>query len=110
VEAPADDREARRLGLAAAEGPFFRPQPRPGCEVCAGAGYKGRLGIYELFVLDGEMADLIADGTPIHRIRDAAIESGMQTLLGNALEKARSGVTSLAEILRAVPYRILSGR
>jgi len=109
VEAAPDDREARRLGLAAAEGPFFRPQPKPGCEVCAGAGYKGRLGIYEMFVMDGELADLIADGTSIHRIRAAALEKGMQTLLGNALEKARAGVTSLEEILRTVPYRILSG-
>jgi len=33
----------------------------------------------------------------------------METLLGNALAKARSGVTSLAEILRTVPYRILAG-
>ncbi len=110
VEAPADDREARRLGLSPSDGPFFRPQPRPGCEVCAGAGYKGRLGIYELFVLDNEMADLIADGTPIHRIRDAALEKGMHSLFDNALDKARAGITSLAEILRAVPYRILSGR
>ncbi|MEA2602209.1 MAG: ral secretion pathway protein [Acidobacteriota bacterium] len=113
VEAPAEDREARRLGLSAAgiaDGPFFRPSPKPDCEICAGAGFKGRLGIYELFVMDGELADLIADGTPVHRIRVAALEKGMQTLLGNALEKARAGTTSLAEILRTVPYRILTGR
>lgn len=109
VEAPADDREAERLGLGAADGPFFRPTPKPDCEVCAGAGYKGRLGIYELFAMDGELADLIADGTPVHRIRAAALEKGMQTLLGNALDKARAGITSLEEILRTVPYRILSG-
>jgi general secretion pathway protein E len=110
VEAPPDEREARRLGLGAADGPFFKPQPRPDCEVCAGAGYKGRLGVYELFVLDEEMADLIADGAPVHRIRAAALDRGMETLRGNALDKARAGVTSLAEVLRTVPYRILSGR
>ncbi|MFY9822976.1 MAG: GspE/PulE family protein [Thermoanaerobaculia bacterium] len=110
VEAPPDDREARRLGLGAGDGPFFRPSPKAGCEVCAGAGYKGRLGIYELFVMDSELADLIADGTPVHRIRAAAREKGMQSLLDNALEKARAGTTSLEEILRTVPYRILMGR
>jgi len=109
VEAPPDEHEAKRLGLGAADGPFFRPTPKPDCEVCAGAGYKGRLGIYELFAMDGELADLIADGTPVHRIRAAALEKGMQTLLGNALDKARAGITSLEEILRTVPYRILSG-
>ncbi len=110
VEAPADDREARRLGLDPADGPFFRASPKPDCEICAGAGYKGRLGIYELFVMDGELADLIADGTPVHRLRAAAREKGMQSLLDNALEKARAGTTSLEEILRTVPYRILTGR
>ncbi|HEX4961866.1 MAG TPA: GspE/PulE family protein [Thermoanaerobaculia bacterium] len=110
VEAPPEDREARRRGLGAADGPFFKSQPKADCEICAGAGYKGRLGIYELFVMDGELADLIADGTPVHRIRTAALEKGMQTLLDNALEKARAGTTSLEEILRTVPYRILTGR
>jgi general secretion pathway protein E len=109
VEAPPEDREAQRLGLSAAEGPFFRASPRPDCEICAGAGFKGRLGIYELFVMDGELADLIADGTPVHRIRAAAREKGMHSLLDNALEKARAGATSLEEILRTVPYRILTG-
>jgi type II secretory ATPase GspE/PulE/Tfp pilus assembly ATPase PilB-like protein len=60
--------------------------------------------------MDGELADLIADGTPVHRLRAAAREKGMQTLLDNALEKARAGTTSLEEILRTVPYRILTGR
>jgi general secretion pathway protein E/type IV pilus assembly protein PilB len=109
VEAPPDERETRRLGLTSTDGPFFLPRPNPGCEICAGAGYKGRLGIYELFVLDGELSDLITDGTSVHRIRAVALEKGMQSLLGNALEKARAGVTSLEEILRTVPYRILSG-
>ena len=109
VEAPPEDREARRLGLWAGDGPFYRSSPKPGCEICAGVGYKGRLGIYELFVMDGELADLIADGTPVHRIRSAALEKGMQTLLDNALEKARAGITSLEEILRTVPYRMLVG-
>ena len=110
VEAPPEDREAERLGLTAAEGPFFRANPRPDCEICAGAGFKGRLGIYELFVMDHELADLIADGTPVHRIRAAAREKGMRSLLDNALDKARAGDTSLEEILRAVPYRILTGQ
>ena len=108
VESPPTERETRRLGLAAADGPFFRPEPKVDCEICAGAGYKGRVGLYELFVLDGPLADLIAEGAPIHRIRAAAIEKGMDTLPSNGLEKARAGITSLEEILRVVPYRILA--
>jgi type II secretory ATPase GspE/PulE/Tfp pilus assembly ATPase PilB-like protein len=108
VEAPPDEREIRRLGLAAGDGPFFRPEPKGDCEICAGAGYKGRVGLYELFVLDGDLADQITEGAPVHRIRAAAVEKGMQTLPANGLERARAGVTSLEEILRVVPYRILA--
>ena len=108
VEAPPDEREARRLGLGEGEGPFYKPAPSPDCEICNGFGYKGRQGIYELFVLDADLADLIADGAPLHRIRTAATERGMQTLLENALDKARAGITSLEEILRTVPYRMMN--
>ena len=110
VETPAEEREAARLRLGPGDGPFFRPQPRPDCVICGGAGYKGRIGVYELFVLDSELADLTADGAPVHRIRAAALEKGMETLLGDALAKARAGITSLEEILRTVPYKILEGR
>jgi general secretion pathway protein E len=107
VEAPPDERQARRLALSASDGPFFRPDPKPDCEVCGGIGYKGREGIYELFVLDHELADLIADGAPIHRVRAAAVAKGMLPLVDNALHKARAGLTSLEEVLRTVPYRML---
>jgi type II secretory ATPase GspE/PulE/Tfp pilus assembly ATPase PilB-like protein len=108
VEAEPGSREERRLGLT--EGPFFRARPNPGCPTCEGAGYKGRVGIYELFVLDPELADLVADRAPIHHVRSMATGKGMKTLLDDAVRKARAGVTSLDEILRTVPYRILAGR
>lgn len=109
VEAEPDSREARRLGLGAGEGPFFRARPNPDCPTCGGRGYKGRVGVYELFVLDPELADLVADRGPIHQIRSAAVGKGMKTLLDDALRKARAGVTTLEEILRTVPYRMLAG-
>jgi type II secretory ATPase GspE/PulE/Tfp pilus assembly ATPase PilB-like protein len=102
--APSED-EARRLGLAAGER-FFRSV---GCDACGGTGFRGRLGVYELFVPDGALTDLIAHGEPAHRLRAAAREQGMRTLLDDALDKARAGLVPLAEILRAVPYRILEG-
>ena len=102
LPAPAD---AARLRLPG-DAPFFRAE---GCEACQGRGYKGRVGVYELFVMDGELADLIADGAPVHRLRTAAVEKGMKTLLEDALDKARAGVTSIEEVLRSVPYRIIHG-
>jgi type II secretory ATPase GspE/PulE/Tfp pilus assembly ATPase PilB-like protein len=105
AEAPAEESEAERLGLAPG-GTWFRAR---GCDACAGTGYRGRIGCFELFRMDEEIADLITTGAPVHRVRQAAIQKGMPTLLGDALAKAEAGETSLAEILRAVPYRLLEG-
>jgi type II secretory ATPase GspE/PulE/Tfp pilus assembly ATPase PilB-like protein len=106
AEAAPDETEARRFRLPADDRRFFRPV---GCEACAGTGFRGRLGVYELFASDEELADLIAHGEPPSRLRHAARERGMRTLLDDALAKARAGLVPLAEILRAVPYRILEG-
>ncbi|HWN45461.1 MAG TPA: type II/IV secretion system protein [Thermoanaerobaculia bacterium] len=108
VEAEPGSREAQRLGLS--DGSFYRSQPAPDCPVCGGTGYKGRIGIYELFVLDSELADLVAEKAPVHQIRSAALDKGMKTLFDDAARKARLGLTSLDEILRTVPYRILEGK
>ena len=104
AEAAPDENEARRLSLDPGDRGFCRPV---GCEACAGTGFRGRLGIYELFVPDEELADQIAQGEPANRLRAAARERGMRTLLDDALAKARAGLVPLSEILRAVPYRIL---
>ncbi|HUP43659.1 MAG TPA: secretion system protein E, partial [Thermoanaerobaculia bacterium] len=87
--------------------PFSRGR---GCEACGGRGTKGRTGIYELFVLDSELADRVAENAPVHELRDEAVSKGMRTLLDDALEKARSGLIPLSEVLRAVPYRMLEDR
>jgi len=57
--------------------------------------------------MNEELADLVADGAPVHRLRAEARAQGMQTLLDDALDKARAGTTSLAELLRTLPYRLL---
>jgi type II secretory ATPase GspE/PulE/Tfp pilus assembly ATPase PilB-like protein len=106
AEAAPEGNETRRLGLNPGDRGFFRPV---GCEACAGTGFRGRLGIYELFVPDEDLADQIARGEPANRLRTAARDRGMRTLLDDALAKARAGLVPLAEILRAVPYRILEG-
>jgi type II secretory ATPase GspE/PulE/Tfp pilus assembly ATPase PilB-like protein len=105
-EAPPAPEEARRLGLPPDE-PFARGR---GCEACGGRGTKGRTGIYELFVLDSELADRVAENAPVHELRGRAVEKGMRTLLDDALEKARAGTIPLSEVLRAVPYRMLEDR
>jgi type II secretory ATPase GspE/PulE/Tfp pilus assembly ATPase PilB-like protein len=102
--APPDERERRLLFLGPGES-FFRA---PGCGECGGRGYKGRTGVYELFVPDQETADLITSGLPMHQLRQRAREAGMRTLVDDALDKARTGVTTLSEVLRAIPQRLIA--
>ena len=73
-----------------------------GCESCRYTGYKGRIGIFEVFVMNTEIADLILRRAPISEIRDAAIASGMTTLLRDGWRKVLAGITTPQEVLRVV--------
>lgn len=73
-----------------------------GCENCRYTGYKGRIGIFEVFVMNSEIADLILRRAPISEIRDAAIASGMTTLLKDGWRKVLAGITTPQEVLRVV--------
>jgi type IV pilus assembly protein PilB len=73
-----------------------------GCETCRYTGYKGRIGVFEVFVMNTEIADLILRRAPISEIRDAAIASGMTTLLRDGWRKVLAGITTPQEVLRVV--------
>ncbi len=70
-----------------------------GCEECSN-GYKGRVGIYEMLPMSESIANLIMEGGNSLQIAETAVNEGMVTLYRSGLEKARSGVTSLAEVNR----------
>jgi type IV pilus assembly protein PilB len=70
-----------------------------GCTECSN-GYKGRVGIYEMMPMSENIANLIMEGGNSLQIAQMAIKEGMMTLYRSGLEKARLGVTSLAEVNR----------
>lgn len=70
-----------------------------GCTECSN-GYKGRVGIYEMMPMSESIANLIMEGGNSLQIAQMAIQEGMMTLYRSGLEKARLGVTSLAEVNR----------
>lgn len=70
-----------------------------GCSECSN-GYKGRVGIYEMMPMSENIANLIMEGGNSLQIAQIAIQEGMMTLYRSGLEKARIGVTSLAEVNR----------
>jgi len=73
-----------------------------GCDICRYTGYKGRIGIFEVFVMNAEIADLVLRRAPISEIRDAAIASGMTTLLQDGWRKVLAGITTPQEVMRVV--------
>lgn len=76
---------------------FYEPV---GCKACMDIGYKGRLGIHEVLYVNDRMRELIARGTPDRELMQAAREDGMFCLFEDGLNKALSGITSIAEVLR----------
>ncbi len=73
-----------------------------GCVRCNNTGYKGRLGIYEIFLMSDEFRQLIGTNYKESELHLLARANGMKTLLEDGLEKVRRGLTSMDEILRVV--------
>ncbi len=71
-----------------------------GCSECNGTGYKGRVGIYEIFMLTEDIQDLIFNNAPANEIRDAARAGGMRNLRDDAMRKAASGTSTIEEVIR----------
>ena len=71
-----------------------------GCEQCNNSGYKGRIGVYEVFQLDAELKRMIHQGATEPEILHAARLTGMTTLLEDAVAKLKDGITTSEEILR----------
>ena len=71
-----------------------------GCRECRGAGYKGRMAIAELMILNDELRELITARAPVRQLRDAAQRSGTRLLRDAAFDAVRRGHTTLQEINR----------
>jgi len=88
-------------GLVAFKSKMLAPA---GCPACDNTGYKGRVGIFEIFVLDDPIRAAIRSGAPPNELRNLARNAGMRLLQEEALDKVQSGLTSFEEVLRVVPF------
>jgi type IV pilus assembly protein PilB len=73
-----------------------------GCDRCRHTGYKGRIGIFEMMVVNDEIAELIVRRAPLADVREAAKANGMLLLREDGLRKVLAGVTTPDEVLRVV--------
>ena len=71
-----------------------------GCEACRQLGYQGRMGIYELLILNEALRPLILNRSPASTIAQKAIEFGMRTLRTDGWNKVKAGSTTIEEVLR----------
>ena len=80
-------------------GPTFKLAMAKGCESCKHAGYKGRVGLHELLVVDDELREAIGHRAPIEHLRGIARKGAMTTLLQDGIRKVLEGVTDLHQVL-----------
>ncbi|HRF01613.1 MAG TPA: ATPase, T2SS/T4P/T4SS family [Pirellulaceae bacterium] len=71
-----------------------------GCETCNNTGYKGRVGLFELMVLDDDLRDLILQNRPVDEIRRAAQRKGMVSLRDAGINFIFDGTTTIDEVVR----------
>jgi len=76
-----------------------------GCERCAGAGYRGRIGVFEALEVDGEVRGCIGQEIDAMALDQAARRAGLTTMMDDAIAKCRDGVTTVAEALRVTVAR-----
>ncbi len=91
------------LGCDAAEAELIENLKAPvGCDRCRGTGYRGRIGIFEIFRLNEEMHELVLKRESTRTLADCARKNGMRTLGQSGWEKVKNGHTTFDEVLRVI--------
>ena len=94
------DERWTELGLGPAPRKRFRVWEPVGCAKCFGTGYRGRIGVYEVLLVDDDIRDLIATGGSVLEIQRAARAQGVASLREDGVAKVLDGLTSYIELLR----------
>jgi type IV pilus assembly protein PilB len=71
-----------------------------GCDQCRNSGYVGRVGIYELMIVDEKFRDMINKDPSVNNMRRAFRKSGKATLFDDGIQKVKQGLTTIEEVLR----------
>jgi len=95
------EKELRALNLKASqieEANFCKGR---GCDKCRDTGYRGRMGIFEIILLDDEIRRMVNDGSSVSEIRQRSRDLGMRTLREDGIRKVLAGMTTPDEIIAA---------
>lgn len=80
----------------------FTPVVGKGCPKCNGTGYHGRIGLFEVFPVEGELKRMIHRDATESELLEAAKWAGMTTLFEDAISKVKSGLTTFDEVIRVL--------
>ncbi len=100
IEHEITDREATLLNIDRKK--FKKTFTGKGCLSCRNSGYRGRLGLYELLVVNDEVSELVLNAEPSFKIKEKARANGMMTMLEDGLQKVLDGKTSLNELIETL--------
>ena len=95
------DAELRGLRLERSQVAEATVMRGAGCEACRHLGYKGRLGIFEIFLVDDEVRHMINERASTIELRKRARELGMRTLREDGVRKVLAGMTTAEEVISA---------
>ena len=95
------DTELRALGIEPRQVSDAQVMKPVGCEECRQIGYKGRMGIFENFIIDDEVRHMINEKASTIELRKRAREMGMRTLREDGIRKVLSGLTTAEEVIGA---------
>ena len=80
-----------------------------GCEHCRGTGYSGRIALHEILRVDKNLRNMILNSRDLDAIKNSALDAGLKTLVDDALEKVRAGLTTLEEVRRVLGMDFFKG-
>ena len=94
-------KELYSIGMTEQDIAGATPMKGAGCAKCGERGYKGRRGVFELFVITEEIQEMIYSGATLVDLRRKAREAGMRTMREDGQRKVASGMTTIEEVMGA---------
>ncbi|NBV55063.1 MAG: type II/IV secretion system protein [Verrucomicrobia bacterium] len=94
-------KELYSIGMSEQDIAGATPMKGAGCAKCGERGYKGRRGVFELFVITEEIQEMVYSGATLVDLRRKAREAGMRTMREDGQRKVASGMTTIEEVMGA---------
>ena len=96
-----DEKLLNSLGIRSDQSSDASFMKGEGCDKCTGTGFRGRVGIFEMFNVNEELQQMIYEEASLVALRDKAREMGMRNMREDGIRKVIAGVTTPQEVLHA---------